>query len=261
MASTRKPAAKKAAPAKKTPPASAAQDDSLTPKQQRFVQEYLVDLNGKQAAIRAGYSERRAEVTASELLANRKVSEVVAARQKSRAERVEITADSVLKELQTIAAADPRELVEFRRGCCRYCWGKGYRYQRTAGEMERDLQAYQAKAAELEEQGKPAPPPFDKKGGIGFNPKKDPNENCPECFGDGVGETFVHDTRKISPGAARLLAGIKQTKDGLEVKMLSQDDALVNLGRHLGIFNDKLKVDANVRGSVAYRANMPARRP
>lgn len=232
---------------------------SLTPRQERFVQEYLIDLNGKQAAIRAGYSPKRAEVTASELLAERKVSEAVAAAQQKRAERLEINADAVVNELRTIAAADPRELVEYRRCCCRWCWGKGHRYQRTAGEMERDLLAYQAKAAELEEQGKPAPAPFDEQGGIGFNPKRDPNESCPECFGDGVGETFVHDTRKLSPQAARLLAGIKQTRDGLEVKMLSQDDALVNLGRHLGVFNDKLKIDANVKGSVSYRANIPQR--
>jgi phage terminase small subunit len=51
----------------------------LTPKQQRFVDEYLVDLNGKQAAIRCGYKPSRAERTACELLASRKVSEAVAA--------------------------------------------------------------------------------------------------------------------------------------------------------------------------------------
>jgi phage terminase small subunit len=69
----------------------------------------------------------------------------------------------------------------------------------------------------------------------------------------------VHDTRKLSKTAARLYAGMKQTKEGLEVKMHSQDDALVNVGRHLGLFTDKIKLDANVKGVVAYRANMPAR--
>ena len=44
----------------------------LNPKQQRFVDEYLIDLNGKQAAIRAGYSEKTAEVQASRLLSNAK---------------------------------------------------------------------------------------------------------------------------------------------------------------------------------------------
>lgn len=45
----------------------------LTPRQQRFVDEYLIDLNATQAAIRAGYSEKGATVRGSELLASRKV--------------------------------------------------------------------------------------------------------------------------------------------------------------------------------------------
>jgi phage terminase small subunit len=44
--------------------------EGLTPKQQRFVAEYLVDLNGKQAAIRTGYSAKTAEQQASRLLSN-----------------------------------------------------------------------------------------------------------------------------------------------------------------------------------------------
>ena len=51
---------------------------SLNPKQQRFVEEYLVDLNGTQAAIRAGYSPKTAEVQASRLLSNAKVQQAVA---------------------------------------------------------------------------------------------------------------------------------------------------------------------------------------
>lgn len=84
---------------------------ALTPKQQRFVAEYLIDLNGKQAAIRAGYTVRRAEVTASELLANRKVSEAVAEMMAAREKRTEITQDRVLQELARIAFFDPRKLL------------------------------------------------------------------------------------------------------------------------------------------------------
>lgn len=83
---------------------------ALTPKQQRFVDEYLIDLNGKQAAIRAGYSVRRAEVTASELLTLRKVSEAVEAAMKDREERTHITQDRVLQELARIAFFDIRKL-------------------------------------------------------------------------------------------------------------------------------------------------------
>ncbi|NOK06347.1 terminase small subunit [Myxococcus xanthus] len=56
-----------------TAPVDASRDE-LTAKQRAFVREYLVDGVGKQAAIRGGYSEHSAEVTASKLLRNAKVS-------------------------------------------------------------------------------------------------------------------------------------------------------------------------------------------
>ena len=63
----------------------------LTPKQELFVMEYVVDLNGKQAAIRAGYSTKTAEVQASRLLSHVKVQAAVRQAQESLVERVEIT--------------------------------------------------------------------------------------------------------------------------------------------------------------------------
>lgn len=214
--------------------------DGLTAKQARFVKEYLVDLNATQAAIRAGYSEKTAKVIGSENLTKPAIASAVAAAQQKRSEEIGITAHAVLGDLWTIAKADPRELIEFRRGCCRHCWGLECRYQRTQGEMERERQDFENRDTALIEAGKPGLGGFDEKGGAGYTPKRDPNPDCTECFGDGVGETFVHDTRKLSPAAARLFAGAKQTREGLEVKMLSQDDALVNVGRHLGLFKDKI---------------------
>ena len=55
----------------------------LTPKQQQFVEEYLVDLNATQAAIRAGYSAKTAEFQASRLLRNAKVQAAIAERMKA----------------------------------------------------------------------------------------------------------------------------------------------------------------------------------
>jgi len=69
---------------------------SLTPKQEAFVSEYLVDLNATQAAIRAGYAEKSADVEGSRLLVNTKVAKAVAAAQAKRSERTEITQDYVL---------------------------------------------------------------------------------------------------------------------------------------------------------------------
>ena len=74
--------------------------DELTKKQEHFVVEYLRDHNGKQAAIRAGYSPKTAEVTASRLVRNVKVRAELEARQAKVAERAEITAEWVLRGLQ-----------------------------------------------------------------------------------------------------------------------------------------------------------------
>lgn len=74
----------------------------MTPKQQRFVEEYLIDLNATQAAIRAGYSEATANEQGSRLLANVSVAEAIAAAQGQRSQRTEITADYVLSNLTEI---------------------------------------------------------------------------------------------------------------------------------------------------------------
>lgn len=79
---------------------------ALNPNQARFVEEYLVDLNATQAAIRAGYSERSAHVTGTRLLANAKVREAVDEAKRARAERVEVKQDTVLRELLRIATVD-----------------------------------------------------------------------------------------------------------------------------------------------------------
>lgn len=78
----------------------------LTPKQQRFVDEYLIDLNATQAAIRAGYSEKTAQAQGSRLLSNVMVAEAIAAAQVTRSERTRIDADWVLERLAAEATAD-----------------------------------------------------------------------------------------------------------------------------------------------------------
>jgi phage terminase small subunit len=78
----------------------------LTPRQQRFVEEYLHDLNGKHAAIRAGYSAKTAEVQASQTLRIPKVQAAITAARQRRSQRTEITQDSVLLELAVLASSD-----------------------------------------------------------------------------------------------------------------------------------------------------------
>ena len=71
--------------------------EGLTPKQQAFVDEYLIDRNGTQAAIRCGYSSRTANEQASRLLANVKIQGAVAQGILAARQRAEITADTVLQ--------------------------------------------------------------------------------------------------------------------------------------------------------------------
>ena len=71
----------------------------MTPKQERFVEEYLVDLNATQAAVRAGYSEKTAQMIGSENLSKPMIAAAVAAAQAERSERTEITQDYVLSEI------------------------------------------------------------------------------------------------------------------------------------------------------------------
>jgi phage terminase small subunit len=84
----------------------------MTPRQQRFVDEYLIDLNATAAARRAGYSAKTAEWQGPQLLGKPHVAAAVAEAMESRSRRTGITADRVLQELAAIAFADPRRLFD-----------------------------------------------------------------------------------------------------------------------------------------------------
>jgi len=78
---------------------------ALTPKQQRFVEEYLIDLNATQAAIRAGYSEKNADKIGSQLLGKTRVAASIREAQEKRTRRTEITADYVLTTIRETVEA------------------------------------------------------------------------------------------------------------------------------------------------------------
>ena len=85
---------------------------AINHQRQRFVEEYLVDLNGTEAAIRAGYSRKSAKAQASQLLALPEVQAAVSAGQASRSERTKVTADWVLERLRAEAEADILDLYD-----------------------------------------------------------------------------------------------------------------------------------------------------
>jgi phage terminase small subunit len=81
----------------------------LTPKQSCFVEEYLIDLNGKQAATRAGYSAKTAEVKASQLLSIAKIRVALGAAMQAQSRNTKVAPDRVLAELAKIGFANMRD--------------------------------------------------------------------------------------------------------------------------------------------------------
>lgn len=85
---------------------------SLTPKQKAFVTEYLIDLNGTQAAIRAGYSVKTARQIGEQNLSKIDIQNAIQCGMRDREIRVELQADEVLRDLKRIVFFDPRKLFD-----------------------------------------------------------------------------------------------------------------------------------------------------
>lgn len=169
----------------------------LTEKQQLFCDEYLIDLNATQAAIRAGYKEKYAHTNANKLLQNTTIAEYIAERKQDRVERTEITQDMVLKELANIAfsnAADFARVVE--------------------------------KQAMVDANGKTIP--------------------LVDTDGKPVMYRTVEPvlTEELTEEQKRALSVIKRGRDGFEVKPYDKVKALELLGKHLGMWTDKVEVEA-----------------
>mgnify|MGYP000964449099 CR=1 FL=1 len=146
----------------------------LTAKQIRFVDEYLVDFNATQAAIRAGYSKKTAAFIGAENLKKPKIAEEIARRQKDLQRRTEVTQDRVVKELARVAFADASVVC-------------------------------------------------------------------------------VTDFDKLTEDQRAAIQGIKPTNFGWEIKLCDKIKALELLGRHIGMFNDKLSLSGADGGPLTFR--------
>jgi phage terminase small subunit len=111
----------------------------LNPRQQRFVEEYLVDLNAAQAAVRAGYAPRSARQIAGRLMTNDDIAAAIRAAQQARSQRMEITQDAVARELARIAFGDPRRVMS---------WGPDGVKLRPSGDLTDDEAAIVAEVVE-----------------------------------------------------------------------------------------------------------------
>ncbi len=92
---------------------------ALTPKQKLFVEEYLIDLNATQAAIRAGYSVKTANEQGNRLLANVSIQEEIGKQMAERSRRTGINQDRILMELAKIALVNPEKVVDFEEATIR----------------------------------------------------------------------------------------------------------------------------------------------
>lgn len=172
---------------------------TLPPKQARFVQEYLIDLNATKAATRAGYSPRTANEQGARLLAKVSVRSAVEKAMETREKRTQITQDRVLQELARLAFFDLR---------------KAFNDDGTL-KLPQELDADTAAGL----------------AGI---------DTTSVNLGGDEGESPSSLTTK-------------------KVKTFDKKGALELCMRHLGMFNDKLQIEAAVRGTVNYRANIPPR--
>jgi len=84
----------------------------MTPKQAAFVDEYLIDLNATQAAIRAGYSAKTAGWIGNQQLAKTHISAEIAKRMEDRSKRTEITQDRVLTDIELIKQDAMRKVYD-----------------------------------------------------------------------------------------------------------------------------------------------------
>lgn len=220
--------------------------EGLTPRERYFVEAYLASFNATRAYQEAGYtakSDAVAAAGASRVLRKVKVAGAIRT-------RLEMALDDGYGEAQkrllhTLigqAFGDPGELVETRLDCCRYCYGKDYKYLFTPAEYQAHQDAYRLESDMATKNGLP-PPMFNPKGGVGFSPRLDPCPDCPECHGRGVSCVIMKDTRHLSPAGRTLYAGVRETKEGLEVKLHDQVKARELLSRVFRLDRERIEVD------------------
>jgi phage terminase small subunit len=177
-------------------------ESELTAKQRAFVREYLIDLNATQAAIRAGYSEKTAYSQGERLLRNVEVQRAISAAMKIRADRTDITADRVIKELAKIGFADIRKAIKWQ------------------GTL-------------VTEEDSPD-------GGDTLVIKNVVTNNVMLISSDDIDDETAGAISEIS----------QNSNGGIKLKLHDKRAALVDLGKHLGIFTEKVEVTGKDGGPI-----------
>lgn len=196
----------------------------LDARQAKFVDLWLVTYDQRQSYRDAGFkcaNDNAASAAASRLLSKVKSHPYTLARQVELFARTADVQNQLIATYHAASFADPRELVEYVRRCCRYCYGIDHKFQLRPSEMERRRNQYEADKAAAAQENKEIGE-FDELGGLGYDGKKSPSPDCPECDGEGEGHALFKDTGNLSPAALTLFEGVKEGKDGTELKIASQ---------------------------------------
>lgn len=220
----------------------------LTAKRKAFAREFAAHGNAVTAAHAVGLAPGTGHALATNPDMQREIE-----RHRSRMQaKADITAERVLQSLYDVAFGDVNDLVEHRRVACRCCWSANHQFQRTTGEYRRHLNAWERAFEKAMKDDADELPVFDPEGGEGYDGTAAPCETCPECHGEGVSDVHVKDTRDLPPSVRALYDGIKvNTSGGIEIKVRSRDKAVELLGKHLGMFVDK--VEHNVAPDLVER--------
>lgn len=135
----------------------------------------------------------------------------------------------------------PRDVVQHRRGACRYCYGAEHRHQWREHE-------YMDRLAEVEHHNKAKsrgatelayPDPL---GGFGYDETAQPVEDCPACKGRGVGYTYIKDTTALSPEEEAAFEGIEISAQGMKAKYASKSEAAAALMKLYGLGAENVRV-------------------
>lgn len=220
----------------------------LTPRQRRFVTEFVRCGEATKAARLAGYSHANADEIGPNMMKRPWIKAAIDAQLDAQEQRTLISSDGILRRLFDIATADPGELIRWEVSACRYCHGIDHEFQwRDEREFEKAYASALAEVSAAAVKRKTEPDlsglPTDR-GGYGFKANLEPHDDCPHCSGRGDGRAVIADLNSVSPQARKLYAGMKVTKEGIEIKMHDQMAALDKIAKHLGMYGeDAIKRD------------------
>lgn len=180
-----------------------------------------------------------------------RINELSVKKVEAATEEFDMTVKKLLRVFLEIAFTDPNELVAVRAGACRHCWGAGGAYHWKEREYLEAMEDWQRAVRAWERDGSRTEEPKmpDASGGLDYRFTADPNPTCKNCEGVGLERVNIRDTTKLSPGALHLYRGAQPTANGYKILFGDKDKALDSIGRMLGAFDDRLRVD--LKGAVA----------